>query len=97
MHQTAQEAINQGKLVARNIYRLVKFKPLLPYHAGPMRFVIPVSGKNAILYTPYLVIGGLFGWVIRRFADLRYMLSILPITKAFKLWMFENKIFMKND
>jgi hypothetical protein len=59
--------------------------------------VIPVSGKNAVFYTPYIVIGGFAGWLVRRAADLRYFLSILPITKALSLWLFENKIFMKND
>ena len=95
--QTAQEAIHEGKLVAKNIYRLIKTKPLLPYHAGPVRFVIPVAGKFAIMYTPYLILGGFAGWVVRRAADLRYFLNILPLTKALKLWFFENRIFMKND
>ena len=95
--QTAQEAIHQGKLVAKNLYRLMKGKPLLPYHPGPIQCIIPVSGKHAILYTQYIVIGGLFGWMARRFADLRYFLSILPIGKALSLWMFENRMFIKND
>jgi NADH dehydrogenase len=95
--QTAQEAIHQGKLVAKNVYRMIKHKPLWPYHPAPMRFIIPVAGKHAVLYTQYLVIGGFAGWLTRRFADLRYFLTILPIFKALKLWMFENKIFMKND
>ncbi|MBX4205493.1 MAG: FAD-dependent oxidoreductase [Candidatus Doudnabacteria bacterium] len=95
--QTAQEAIHQGKLVAKNVYRMIKAKPLLPYHPGPTRFIIPVSGKHAILYTQYLVLGGFPGWVTRRGADLRYFLSILPIFKALKLWFFENNVFMKND
>jgi NADH dehydrogenase len=95
--QTAQEAINQGITVAKNIYRLIKVKPLLPYHPGPVRFVIPVSGKHAILYTPYLVLGGFAGYLVRRAADLRYFLTILPFFKAISLWMFENRVFMKND
>jgi NADH dehydrogenase len=95
--QTAQEAIHQGSLVAKNLYRLLRAKPLLPYHASPTRFVIPVGGKHAILYTPYLVLGGFAGWLVRRAADLRYFLTILPMTKALKLWMFENWIFVKND
>lgn len=95
--QTAQEAINQAKYVAKNIYRMVKDKPLLVYHSGPVRFVIPVTGKFAIMYSPNLIISGFFGWVIRKAADLRYFLSILPWTTAIKYWIFENKIFMKND
>lgn len=95
--QTAQEAIRQGRHAGRNIFRLIKARNLLPYHPGPTRFVIPVCGKFAILYTPNLIISGFFGWGIRRLADLRYFLSVLPFWKAISYWMFENKIFTKND
>ena len=95
--QTAQEAIHQAKLVARNIYRSINGKSLAVYHPGAMRYVIPVTGKFAVMYSPNLIISGFWGWVIRKGADLRYFLSILPITKALSYWLFENKIFMKND
>ncbi|MBI4363762.1 MAG: FAD-dependent oxidoreductase [Candidatus Doudnabacteria bacterium] len=95
--QTAQEAIRQGKHAGRNIFRLIHGRQPLPYHPGPTRFVIPVSGKYAILYTPNLIISGFVGWAIRRLADMRYFLSILPFWKALSYWMFENKIFTKND
>ncbi len=95
--QTAQEAISQGKHAARNIYRMVKDKPLVPYHPIASRFIIPVTGKFAVFYSPSLIISGFAGWAIRKAADLRYFLSILSITKAISYWLFENKIFMKND
>jgi NADH dehydrogenase len=95
--QTAQEAIRTGEHAARNIYRFIKSRPLMPYHAGPVRFIIPVVGKYAIFYTPNLIVSGFFGWVIRRFADLRYFWSVLSPFKALSYWMTENKIFMKND
>lgn len=95
--QTAQEAIRQGKHAAKNMFRQILGKPLLPYYPGPVRFIIPVSGKYAIVYTPNLIISGFLGWLIRRLADLRYFLSILPFFTALKLWFFETKIFTKND
>lgn len=95
--QTAQEAIRQGSLAAKNIYRLLKVKPLLPYSAGGIRFVVPVAGKYAVFYTPNLIVSGISGWVIRRMADLRYFMSVLPWSVAIRHWMFGNMIFMKND
>ncbi len=95
--QTAQEAINQARLVAKNIYRLIKGKTLAVYHPTSLRYIIPVTGKFAVMYSPNLIISGLAGWVIRKLVDLKYFLSILPFWKALKLWLFENKIFMKND
>jgi NADH dehydrogenase len=95
--QTAQEAIHQAKFVARNVYRMIKDKSLAPYHAGGSIFVIPVTGKFAVLYSPNLIISGFAGWLIRKAADLRYFLSILPWTSALTYWLFENEIFVKND
>lgn len=95
--QTAQEGINQGKYVAKNIYRSIKQKLQLSYHPAPIRFVIPVTGKFAVLYTPSLIISGFPAWLIRKAADLRYFLSILPFFSAIGYWLFENNIFMKND
>ena len=95
--QTAQEAIHEAKCVAKNIYRTIKNKPLAPYHPGPTRFIIPVTGKFAVFYSTNLIISGFAGWVLRKGVDLRYFMSILPWTKAFKYWLFENEIFIKND
>jgi NADH dehydrogenase FAD-containing subunit len=95
--QTAQEAIRHGAYAAKNIFRLIKQRPLHTYQVGPTRFVIPVTGKYAILYTRNLIISGFAGWALRRAADLRYFLTILPWWTAFKYWLFENEIFVKND
>jgi NADH:ubiquinone reductase (H+-translocating) len=95
--QTAQEAIKQGEHVAKNVYRMVERKTLLPYFPGPIRYVIPASGKFAVMYTPNLIISGFSGWAIRRAADLRYFMSIMPIFKAINYWLFENRMFIRND
>ncbi len=95
--QTAQEAIRQGTWVAKNVYRSIKEKPLHPYFPGSSKYVIPVAGKYAIFYSNNLIINGFLGWTIRRLADLRYFLSILPFFKALGYWLFENEIFIKND
>ncbi len=95
--QTAQEAINQGKIAAKNIYRMINDKPLQTYHPVAARFIIPVTGKFAVFYTPTLIISGFSGWVIRKAADLRYFISILPFFTAIHYWVSENRIFMKND
>lgn len=95
--QTAQEAIRHGTHVARNIFRLEQKKDLMPYSQGPSRYVIPVSGKFAVFYSPNLIVSGFAGWIIRKLADLRYFMSILPFFKAVRYWLFENRMFAKND
>lgn len=95
--QTAQEAIRQGRHAAKNIFRLIHNRELLPYQPGSTRFIIPLGGKYAVLYTPNLILTGFLAWVLRRGADLRYFVSVLPFFKALKCWMSENWMFMKND
>jgi len=95
--QTAQEAISQGKHVATNVYRMIKNKNLLPYDPISVKFIVPVAGKFAVFYTPNLMTSGFAGWVIRKAADLRYFMSVLPFFTALKFWLFANQIFMKND
>jgi NADH dehydrogenase len=95
--QTAHEAIEQGKVVAKNIYRAVSQKPLLSYFGTSTLFVIPTGGKSAVFYSPYLVMSGFAGWMMRKLADLRYFLTVLPLFAALKYFLFENRIFMKND
>jgi hypothetical protein len=69
----------------------------MPYTSGPTRYIIPAAGKFAIFYSPNLIISGFGGWVIRRLADLRYFMSVLPLLKAIRFWLFENRMFTKND
>lgn len=95
--QTAQEAISQGEHVAKNILRLAEGRDLHPYYQGPTRFIIPAAGKFAVLYTSNIIISGFSGWVIRKFADLRYFMSVMSFFKAIRYWLFENRMFIKND
>jgi NADH:ubiquinone reductase (H+-translocating) len=95
--QTAQEAMRQGSHVAKNIFRMVEEKDMYPYFPGPVRYIVPASGKFAVLYTKNIIISGFPGWVIRKGADLRYFLSVMPFFKALRYWLFENRMFIKND
>lgn len=97
--QLAQVAIDEGKYTAWVINRLIKRQSIDPYKPSVYGFIIPVSGKYAIFSSANgeIIIGGFLGWVLRRFADLRYFLSVLPLFYAFKIWMSENLLYIKND
>jgi NADH dehydrogenase len=95
--QTAQEAIRQGAHVAKNIFRMIEEKELLPYFPGPLRYVIPAAGKYAIFYTTNIILSGFTGWTVKKLADLRYYLSILPFFTALRFWLLETRLFIKND
>lgn len=78
----AQTAIHDGNFVANTILRKISGKPLEPYkHKAPF-YAIPVGpGWAAVLIGKWRTYGRI-GWLLRRLADFRFFLSILPFPKA---------------
>lgn len=84
----AQTAIADGRYVAKKILGLAKTSNLVkkPY------FSIPVGNKWAISQVKNMIFFGRIGWWIRRLADLRYLLSILPLHKAIKIFRYSTSL-----
>ena len=79
----AQTAINDGKAVARTIAAIESHKSLSVYQPKKPIYALPVGpGWAAVLMGSFAFYGSI-GWLLRRAADLRYFLSILPFRKAF--------------
>lgn len=94
----AYVAVDQGKVTAENIYRMIKNKPLKAYQPFYGVWIAPIGGKFAVAHlTKRLTVSGFWGWVLRELVDLRYFLSILPLSKAISLFGQEMEIFTKND
>ncbi|MDP2647995.1 MAG: FAD-dependent oxidoreductase [Candidatus Yanofskybacteria bacterium] len=92
-------AIDQGKIVARNIYHHLYGHDELEIHK-PLydKWIAPVGGKYAIAHVGKgIVIRGLLGWLIREAIDFRYFVSILPLGKAISFFWHEMRIFVRND
>lgn len=82
----AQTAIGQGRAAAKNIYRLVGRQKLISYRPKLPHCVIPVGQNWAAAKINGQIIYGKFAWLLRRLADLRYFLMILPLSKAITVW-----------
>lgn len=82
----AQTAIDQGANVSKNIVRLLNNTTLSPYKAKIPHYAIPVGKYWAGVMIGNIKIYGKLGWIIRRLADLKYFLSILPINKVLIVW-----------
>lgn len=78
----AQTAINDGSLAAENISRLFAGRSLIKYQPRKPYYSLPVGPVWAATLLGPVMICGWPGWILRRFADLRFFLSILPPTKA---------------
>lgn len=91
-------AIGEGKIAAKNINNAVQNKKLKPYMPSYRVYILPVGGKYAIAHLfGGLLVSGFLGWVIRMMVDVQYFLSIVSPVKAFKLYVNEITIFLKND
>lgn len=93
----AYVAVDQGKIAARNIYNSIKSKKLKSYKPFYNVFIIPVGGKYALASLGGVAIKGFMAWILRIIVDLKYFLSILTSYKAFKLYVDEMTVFLKND
>jgi len=82
----AQVAEKQGKVVAENIYRLIKRVPLKKYKLSNFGHAVPLKGRFAIVEFNGIYIVGFLGWIIQQVVFLRYLLGILPLFKAFRRW-----------
>lgn len=78
----AQTALLDAKLVATNIVRKLQNLSPLTYHPHQPIYAIPVGPCWATVVINQFKIYGRGGWILRRLADLKFFLSILPLTKA---------------
>ena len=94
----AYTAVDQGKIVAKNIYNLLNGKNLKPYHPYYGVWIAPVGGKFALVHLwGGWNVAGFMGWLARELVDLRYLVSILSFRKAITLFWQGITMFTKND
>lgn len=78
----AQTAISQASFVARVIANKLRGAASAPYKPQPPSYAIPVGSGWAAVMVGKIKIYGRLGWWLRRLADLRFFLGILPFHKA---------------
>lgn len=88
----AQTAMYDGKYIARVIAALSKHRPLPTYAAKPAFNAIPAGPEWAGVLYGSMRFYGRFGWWLRRLADFRVFLSILPFHAAWKAWRHGSSI-----
>lgn len=88
----AQTALHQGKYAAKTIIQKAAGRETAPYEPKPPAFAIPIGQNWAALTLGPIKLYGRIGWWIRRLADLRFFLSILPPVKALKIFFSKRDI-----
>lgn len=84
----AQTALSDGQFVAQIIECQLANKQLPLYKPKPPYNAIPIGPGFALVMVGNLKFYGKIGWWLRKIADLRYFLSILPWRKA--ILVFQN-------
>lgn len=83
----AQTAIHQGHYLAGIIERRLAGRPVSPYQPRAPFYALPVGPGWAMVIIGRLRFYGRIGWCLRRLADFRFFLSILPLRKALAAFM----------
>jgi len=95
--QMARPAISEGTVAADNVIRNISGKPKRVFLPMDYPYVIPVGGKYAIVKIGSFVISGILGWILKGLIELGYLISIMPLGRALKIWYGGLVMFIKND
>lgn len=91
-------AIDHGKIAAKNIVNSIRGEELKIHRPSYEYWVTPVGGKYSLAHLGQgITIAGFWGWIVKELVDLRYLLSILPVRKAFSIFVKEYLMFRRND
>lgn len=94
--QTAPEAVAQGRQVATNIFRSISRRPLHAYNPRQGGFVFPVGGRWAVSTMWGFRLSGWAGWLVRKYVDLEYFMSILTTRNAVNVFWTGGRIYLRN-
>jgi NADH dehydrogenase len=86
--QVAQPAIQQGKLLAKNLIRLSRAQTLKPFHYLDLGSMATIGRHRAVADLPFAKTQGFFAWVMWLFIHLLYILGTKNKIFVFLNWMW---------
>lgn len=96
--QTAQVAVEQSIVVAKNIVAMMTRRPMKPYRQRKRwDILIALGGKYAIGRALGVPIWGYTAYILRRFVDARYFFSVLPLRNALARVVKGVAVYAKNE
>lgn len=96
--QTAQVADAVAVDVAANVMRALSRRALLPsVLPKSWPFVLTIGGRYGVADVWGVHIAGVLAYGLRRGADLRYLMCILPLRRAYRVWRSRMKLYAEND
>lgn len=86
--QMAQVAIQQGKLLAKNLCRLQKDKKLSPFHYRNLGSMATVGRNRAVVEFKKMRMNGWFAWIMWLVVHLRSILGVRNKVVVFLNWLW---------
>jgi len=84
--QVANVAINQAKVLAKNLARIEKGKELIKYEYRNMGTMATIGRRKAVVDLPFVRFKGFFAWVVWMFLHLMLILSVRNKVIIFINW-----------
>ncbi len=86
--QVAQPAIQQGKLLSKNLSLLEAAKPLIPFKYNDKGNMATIGRNKAVVDLPRLSFGGFFAWFIWMFIHLMSLVGFRNRVVVFFNWVY---------
>ncbi len=86
--QVAQPAMQQGKLLAKNLIRISQAKPPKPFHYLDLGSMATIGRHRAVADLPFWKTQGILAWIMWLFIHLLYILGAKNKVFVFLNWMW---------
>jgi NADH dehydrogenase len=86
--QVAQPAIQQGEHLAKNLFRLLEGKPLLPFLYRDKGTMATIGRNKAVVDLKHLRFAGFFAWFIWMFVHLMFLVGFRNRVVVFFNWSY---------
>ena len=86
--QVAQPAIQQGKLLGKNILRLIKNKPLKPFVYHDKGSMATIGRNKAVVDLKHFKFSGFFAWFVWMFIHLMALVGFRNRVIVFFNWTY---------
>jgi len=86
--QVAQPAMQQGKLLAKNLIRISEAKPQKPFHYLDLGSMATIGRHRAVADLPFWKTQGVLAWIMWLFIHLLYILGAKNKVFVFLNWMW---------
>ncbi len=86
--QVAQPAIQQGRLLWKNLNRLAKGQPMKPFHYKDLGSLATIGRNKAVADLPYLKTQGFIAWLLWLFVHLKSILGVKNKILVFFNWVW---------